>query len=510
MQPNTTNNPRASTRRSVSQPKLEICVVASVVAISLLLLSGCRSSDPELQGESQEESGAQTTEPQNEPDNGLDELGNGLDGELDLVSAVPVGAYQVLYTAESGFVPRNLDVPTGELVAFVNDSDSYVWPASNIHPIHAILPSFDPQRALKPGEVWTYRFDENGRWLYHNHLEPTEGGIIVTTGGDVDSRGAELLQPDVLDKSFPDPPQGVTADYDMYNNDHIRNFLKLYGPAAAVRTLEEVAVAAGNECHSRAHVVGNLAFEEFGPSAFSLSSHECQSGAYHGALEGFFAFSGTDNLAGDASILCPDAETDTVMRDECLHGIGHGVLAWLLYELPDALEVCDELPTEDDHYSCYAGVFMENEDSGGAESRWGHERVYISNKDPHYPCNVLKEKYMSACYARQTVNMYRILNQDFAAVAQACLAAPEIAREACFRSYGRDVGQLTAGDPRTTIAYCEYTSEGTHRELCFQGAIGNRFNLTPGTDDYALSICAHIDHDPALQNTCYNPDNRAS
>ena len=101
----------------------------------------------------------------------------------DPAVAVPEDAYHVIYTSEAGFIPQRLDMPTGETIVFVNDSDAYVWPASNIHPTHAVLPSFDPQRALKPGEVWAYRFDKNGHWRYHNHLEPSETGIIVTSGG---------------------------------------------------------------------------------------------------------------------------------------------------------------------------------------------------------------------------------------------------------------------------------------------------------------------------------------
>ena len=110
---------------------------------------------------------------------------------------------------------------------------------------------------------------------------------------------------------------------------------------------------------------------------------------------------------------------------------------------------------------------------------------------------------MSACYGRQTVNMRRIFNDDYRKVAQACSEIPETAQMSCYRSYGRDVGQHTYGDPDTAVAYCEYIPAGEYRQGCFSGAIGNRLSAKPGRDDYVISICRHLDHDPEHQDACY-------
>lgn len=71
-----------------------------------------------------------------------------------------------------GYEPSLLSVPLGTMVQFVNESDDEMWVASNEHPSHTDLPTFD-QFGLSPkGSTYTYTFDEAGAWSYHDHLNP--------------------------------------------------------------------------------------------------------------------------------------------------------------------------------------------------------------------------------------------------------------------------------------------------------------------------------------------------
>jgi hypothetical protein len=112
-------------------------------------------------------------------------------------------------------------------------------------------------------------------------------------------------------------------------------------------------------CHQRAHDTGRISYELFGPAALALSSHECEAGAYHGATEALFFERGTANLEEDVATVCGNAPA-FFFHLQCIHGVGHGLMAWTSYELFDALELCDELQTDRDQRACYSGVFMEN------------------------------------------------------------------------------------------------------------------------------------------------------
>ena len=217
--------------------------------------------------------------------------------------------------------------------------------------------------------------------------------------------------------------------------------MAIYGPAAAVETLRRI-IGGDAECHQRAHEVGRVAFGVFGPAAFVLGSHGCQSGSLHGTIEALFAERGTANLTEDVAALC-SGEVNDFDRHNCLHGVGHGIMAWTNYELHDALRLCDAVPVALDPESCYSGVFMENV-VGGLSGAMGHYTDYLRPDDPVYPCNIVADHYQPGCYFYQTSHMMRVLNYDVEAVAALCADAPEPSRLHCFGSFGRDVATLSS------------------------------------------------------------------
>lgn len=80
----------------------------------------------------------------------------------------------VTYT-NSGFEPELLEVKKGSMVHFVNESDTQMWVASDSHPAHDILPTFDQ---FKTGDLYMYIFEESGEWAYHDHLNAAFTGVI--------------------------------------------------------------------------------------------------------------------------------------------------------------------------------------------------------------------------------------------------------------------------------------------------------------------------------------------
>lgn len=88
------------------------------------------------------------------------------------------GMVTVRYT-NTGFQPAKLTVPTGTMVEFINQSDADMWVASNVHPEHLILPTFDQFKGVKKGESYMYTFEKKGSWQYHDHNNPALEGIIT-------------------------------------------------------------------------------------------------------------------------------------------------------------------------------------------------------------------------------------------------------------------------------------------------------------------------------------------
>ena len=89
-----------------------------------------------------------------------------------------MGMVTVRYT-NTGFEPAKLTVPAGTMVEFINQSDEEMWVASNVHPSHEILATFDQFKGAGKGQSYMYTFDKRGVWPYHDHINPALEGVIT-------------------------------------------------------------------------------------------------------------------------------------------------------------------------------------------------------------------------------------------------------------------------------------------------------------------------------------------
>jgi plastocyanin len=83
--------------------------------------------------------------------------------------------------ADSGFSPAKITVKKGTTVSFENKSSGSVWVASDVHPTHLLLPGFDAKKGMVSGSVYQYTFAKVGTWTYHDHLHPTQVGVVIVT-----------------------------------------------------------------------------------------------------------------------------------------------------------------------------------------------------------------------------------------------------------------------------------------------------------------------------------------
>ncbi len=407
----------------------------------------------------------------------------------------------VTVTFRSGaFDPARIEIRAGQTVRFENASGGAVRPASHIHPTHEIYPEFDSRRAIRSGESWAFEFDRAGYWRYHDHLDPSRTGLVVVLGGDgVDEAVPPLrtaAEPPVFE---PMPPlEDAVAAALLVDDSLLHDFLATYGPGQLVAALADAGARAGIDCHQRAHVLGHHAYRSFGAVALATAGHECHSGAYHGAIEAMFRERGTRALERDVRVIC-DAMSNRFFRHQCVHGVGHGLMAWTSYELHDALDLCDRLDGDPDRQSCFSGVFMENA-VGGLQGSMGHTTAYLSD-DPHFPCNVVGDAYVSACYFYQTSHMLGIFRGDFEGVAAACATLADFPRTLCFQSMGRDVGGQTRHQPERSISLCASVAAPHDRRDCLVGAVQDYF-WDAGGADASVAFCRALD-DALEARSCF-------
>lgn len=237
---------------------------------------------------------------------------------------------------------------------------------------------------------------------------------------------------------------------------------------------------------------------------------------------------------------------------QCAHGIGHGVTMLASHHLPSALEACDLVADDWERQACYGGAFMESvvqatmphhsvgrpvrdgsdATAHGAASAGGHEGHHaapaaadahaghhpappaaaarehgdhgvsgagarddfppLKADDPLYPCNVLDDRYLAACYQMQTSAILFFNGSDFRAAADACEQAPERYRVSCFQSLGRDVSARTVQDHDEALELCSLM--GSRRYDCHWGYVKNVVDVTAQASD-GFEFCAMVPED---------------
>ena len=270
--------------------------------------------------------------------------------------------------------------------------------------------------------------------------------------------------------------------------------------------------------HVYAHAIGIAAGTGQSDIAktFTQCSESFQSGCYHGVIQARFA--GLDSLsAKDANDLCApfrQHESDRWIRFQCVHGMGHGLTMLYDHDLPKGLAGCDLLTDWWDQHSCYSGAFMENivnvtmphhpasalahhhDDMAGMDhdmAGMDHDAKKfkpVDSTNQLYPCSIMSERYLSACYEMQTSLMLYNNKGDIAGAAKSCESAPTAMRTICFASLGRDVSSYSQQNHAEAIRMCSLAVT-KYQPWCYYGLVKNFIDLEARSQD-GMSLCREV------------------
>ncbi|OLC07336.1 MAG: hypothetical protein AUH41_10615 [Gemmatimonadetes bacterium 13_1_40CM_66_11] len=284
--------------------------------------------------------------------------------------------------------------------------------------------------------------------------------------------------------------------------------LKQHGVADAVATLDAIAAAdpgAAEHAHEYAHGVG---IEAYGlstdiPATFTACGDGFSSGCRHGVIQAYFE--ARDQVTQpEVEALCQPFKQPGASRwvlFQCVHGMGHGLTMLYAHDLPRALTDCDLLSDGWDRESCYGGAFMESVINATAPhhpatmlAAQNHHHMMggttfkaMDLADPLYPCSIMAERYLNACYQMQTSVMLNLNHGNIGDAAKSCERAPAHVRPVCFQSLGRDITSYTARDPQKTADLCHKALE-PYRPACYFGAVKALVDWTATTGS-AFAFC---------------------
>ncbi len=139
--------------------------------VLVVIASGCSSTAP-----------ADTGNPDQGQDQSPTDTGSS-DGSEGSVAAT------VTYT-DQGFQPSQVSISTGDTVRWVDEASNDMWVASDEHPRHTNYAgtsrsehcagetntAFDQ---CSRGDTYSFTFEKEGTWDYHNHVAASDGGTVV-------------------------------------------------------------------------------------------------------------------------------------------------------------------------------------------------------------------------------------------------------------------------------------------------------------------------------------------
>ena len=297
----------------------------------------------------------------------------------------------------------------------------------------------------------------------------------------------------------------------------LREITKTEGVEAAVQTFstlrENEVVDSRFDDHLLVHEIGRAAAEFFDTSAETFLS--CPTTFNYGCQHGFFEFalSQADSPKEAAEKICENIPTDRPPKlyYYCYHGVGHGLMMALAYNLQSSLDVCNKLPNDRAVEACWQGVLMENSNVAVTEK----EQVFgFTKDDPLSPCNKLEKKYQWQCFINHGGYLSKITNLNISEAARICLQAGT-GVSPCVQSLGlmttNPLWQKAILGADNTVSdfqknaeaawrLCQMMPEEAHKD-CVIGAVGNIHNFDETQTKRSEFFCLLVS--PQLYSVCF-------
>jgi hypothetical protein len=246
--------------------------------------------------------------------------------------------------------------------------------------------------------------------------------------------------------------------------------------------LSEAATLPPDTAHTLAHIVGALLYERLGARGLSVCTADFSYGCYHGVAGNAVELGGISAMTS-LMAACPDSA-----RDDCLHGIGHGILSYYGNErVNDALKMCPERG-HNQTVGCRAGVMMEYM---RASLRKGEGKLLMpfDEHNPTKPCDGIAEEYKSVCYyelpswwrawgmVRNADYMQQI---EFAGRLCADIEVVRLRTE-CFSGIEGQIAALAGSNKQKIESLCAQVPVA-YRELCISKSTEAAEARFPGSD----------------------------
>ncbi len=223
-------------------------------------------------------------------------------------------------------------------------------------------------------------------------------------------------------------------------------------PSAAITRLKEEMSTDPQilfGCHEILHTLGRISYKKYNDlsTAMGYRDEVCVGGYIHGVIEGYFS-----SHKPDFSIMykaCATYRSNSYMRWDCFHGMGHGLMLYTSNNVPQSLMGCNMIKNQFDQTACYNGTYMENFNA----DTLNHPSKYLNLTDPFSLC-AKDKKHPEQCYTNAPFAFLNYYNNDYKGVLEWCDEAPEIYRSSCYEGAGAQITRRMIHSPKKIEQLC--------------------------------------------------------
>lgn len=298
------------------------------------------------------------------------------------------------------------------------------------------------------------------------------------------------------------------------------------GAKYAYEVLKTIPVSPNTDMHLLGHVVGDVLYKQEGAQGIKICTEDFRNACSHSIVVGLLLDKGHEEALEEINTACKQAPGGTGAYTMCYHGLGHGILAYKAYQLPEAINLCQRVGQQESA-QCISGTIMEMI-SGGFHDRnlWASKRKeYLLVNDPFYPCaaDFMPGSAKHLCYTYLTpylweavgANLGNPTDTDFAKSFALCDQIPDQEyTNTCFGGFGKEfVGLAASRDIRrvdqmndeqltTVYQWCQLAKNSDGIKACLEQALSSLY--WGGENDRSASIrfCKVIS-DTENQNNCF-------
>ncbi len=230
------------------------------------------------------------------------------------------------------------------------------------------------------------------------------------------------------------------------------------GPAAYEEFALAVASLPFTDQHEEAHLFGTALFNELGIKSIGICGDRFDYGCFHDFIAQGITEEGTSSIP-KLLAACTAAGGARPQPAACGHGIGHGLLKSLGYDIESinaALKLCPDAFSFNQPAGCADGVFMEYHFQGMASAA---KTVRARGSGMFEPCESVAPAFRDICYFEQPDWWRRVLTgssvEVFRAMGELCGSVEGVnARHYCYLGVGQMAVQETALNKKEALSLC--------------------------------------------------------